>query len=118
MRAQRTKELIEGYMELHLKGMTPTEIAEHFNVSTWTVYHYLQEIADTHNISRDELLEKVHPPHKTEGRSHKIIVTIDPIKLQNDFVESINKISDVINFIDETIKNLEEEDTNNGETDR
>ena len=54
--ADRTLKMKSAYMSLFETGMTPKQIAEECGVSDWTVYHYLDEIAQENGVTRDSLL--------------------------------------------------------------
>ena len=62
-RQERTLQMIKGFLKDHQNGLTIPEIAKKYNLSVTTVRNYLDQIAEENNVSRDSLLERVHPPH-------------------------------------------------------
>lgn len=53
---ENTLQMKREYMKWHRMGLTPKEIAKKFHLSSWTVYHYLDEIAKENGVTREELL--------------------------------------------------------------
>ena len=60
---QRVEMLKKDFMKYHNNGYSIREIADVFQVDFSTVYNHLQEIADTHGVTRESLLERVSSPH-------------------------------------------------------
>lgn len=55
---ERTLKMKEEYVKLFNEGLSPKQIAKIFGLSSWTVYHYLGEIAEEAGVPRDSLLKK------------------------------------------------------------
>ena len=49
--------LFERYPDLHKAGLSNPDIAKQCGISVWTLYNYLQEIADEMGVSRESLVE-------------------------------------------------------------
>ena len=86
--SERKKLLKEGFMELRMQNKSIGEIAEHFQVSEWTVYHALDEIAEANGVTRNDLLYVILEPHNVVkgGRKEKK-ENINPEQLMEDFAE-------------------------------
>ena len=59
-RSERTKVMMDNFMDDHNDGMTIAEIADKYGLSSITVYRQLGEIAEKEGVSRDDLLQVVH----------------------------------------------------------
>ena len=75
--SDRVLEMKKRYMELHNAGLKPSEIADYFELSSWTIYHYLGEIAEENGVSRDELL--------SEKSQESTASSLDTISFQVDY---------------------------------
>ena len=110
-RTQRVSNLINGgYIELWKKGYTPKQIADKFNVSYQTVYRSLQEIADKNGLTREELL--VEPNHSGPIATRNYPLVREKIRaenLKNEINSAKKSIEKIIDQINVTLKELEEE---------
>jgi len=61
--SERTLQMKRSFMKLHEKGLGVREIAEQFNLSLYTVYSALGEIAQAAGVTRESLLQRPHGPH-------------------------------------------------------
>ena len=88
---ERTLQMMKCYVDLFNGGLSPKEIADKFNLSSWTVYHYLPEIAANAGVSRESLLRAPHASPLTYERE---FVPLEPVDLKNfeDKFESIMAI--------------------------
>lgn len=59
--AERTYQMMDNYMRLRNEGYSNEEIAKKYNLSGTAVRNRLQEIADKYGVSRESLLDKIHP---------------------------------------------------------
>lgn len=104
--SERVRLMKENFMELHNDGKTIQEIADHFHLTTATIYNYLQEIADANGVSRESLLQIVHKQHvmlKTRTPSPRDKIEINEIKQSFSAL-----IKDTDNLIGKFDKFLEE----------
>ena len=68
---ERTLKMIEEYHELRMvHGLSNAEIAKKFDLATWTVYHYIPQIARTHNVSPDTYKDRILVGHS--GNSERL----------------------------------------------
>lgn len=102
--SERTKKLIGGFMDLHNDGKTIKEIANHYNLSVWTVYNNLQTIADNNGVARDTLLEKVHKHHELKHSTNPKHEPIDIEKLHQNFSDIHDNVSNIIESIEKVLK--------------
>ena len=103
--SQRTIQMKQSFMKCHNEGMTISEIAEKFNVSVYTIYNNLQEIADKNNVTRESLLLRVHKPHEiSSNKNFKEQVEIEPEVLLADFDEVSKRLNNIIETIDSIVK--------------
>lgn len=121
-----TLQMKKEFVRLHRKGMTVKEIAERFDLSTWTVYHYLGEIAEENGLTREELLSKPKKPAVKNATAYLveeidycipggIIIevkrrksTSDEIKLLSSYAKDTDKsLSDLDKKVLASIKELE-----------
>lgn len=108
--SQRTIKMKENFMKYHNDGRTISEIAEIFNVSVYTIYNNLQEIADKNNVTRESLLLRVHKPHEiSNSKNFKEQVEINPEELLADFEEVSRRLNNINETIDSIVKEHEEE---------
>lgn len=105
--SERVKIMKEGFMTLHDSGKTISEIANHFEVSTWSVYKNLQDIADANGVTRESLLERVHNSHEVTTRTLRHQEKVTPIELNESFSKMLHEVDQLIENIDEI---LEEEE--------
>lgn len=108
--SERVLAMKKGFMKQHEKGETISEIAEHFNVSIWSIYDHLQEIADENGVTRESLLQRVHKPHEiskiNKARERE---KINPEELLTKLNESHKNLVEAIETIDDILeKELEE----------
>lgn len=94
--SERRKRLREGFMEMRGQNKTIEEIAEHFQVSTWTVYHALDDIAKENGVTREDLLYVVQEPHNVaKGGKKGKTENIQPEELREHFYELENVIKGI-----------------------
>lgn len=97
-KTQRVKYMEEHFMEFHNEGLSIPEIAVKCEVTTTTIYQKLQEIAKSNGVTREELLERVHPPH--------IVVNVTHRQGYTDFNEVLNLAKDLENQISMLINEI------------
>ena len=108
-KSERKIQLEKGYMECRNKGMTNSEIAEYFRVSTWTLYHSLQKIADDNGVTRESLLDVPQEQHKsTKSLNRRKIEKVDPKDLKEEFAELDNLAKEIIVKIDQVLQEEEQ----------
>ena len=99
--------MMKSYVKLFNEGLSPKEIADRFNLSSWTVYHYLPEIAANAGVSRESLLRAPHTSPLTYEREY---IPLEPVDLKNfeDKFESIMTIfSEMEQLVKTSISDLE-----------
>ena len=106
--SERVKIMKEGFMTLHNNGKTINEIAEHFKVSTWSVYNNLQDIADANGVTRDSLLTRVNKSHDVTKRTLRPQEKITPIELNESFFKMLHEVDQLIENIDEILEDEED----------
>lgn len=96
-REERTKEMIRQFPKLREENKSIQEIANIFGLSKKTVYEYLQEIADTNGVSREDLLYQVQKPHEvSDARVRKALEHVDVVALENHFSAMIDEVDKII----------------------
>lgn len=98
-RSERTLQMIEGFYEDHKNGLMIPDIAKKYNLSVTTVRNYLDQIAEENNVSRDSLLERVHPPHYMSESINRPTphISDEEFKLKADSVQqSLNELKDAV----------------------
>ena len=102
-RDERTLKMKEGYVELFNKGYTVKQIAETFGLSTWTVYHYLDEIAEKAGVPREALLNR----SRNVLKSSNLTTGLPSFSEQSDYESSCRELiekmeevhDDLVSFI-------------------
>lgn len=113
--SERMRALKENFMTLHQEGYGIPEIAQRFNVSISNVYRSLQEIADANGVSRESLLQVVKTyPRERELAEERRRVRVNVEELRQDFSEAGKMIDSLIDTIDRTLKEEEENDNHAG----
>lgn len=107
--SERVRRMKDGFMEQHNNGKSVSEIAEHFDVSTWSIYNNLQEIADKNGVERESLLKRVFTREETKGCKKEHKDGIEPEKLLNDFCEAKKTVKKVIETINNVLGEMQEE---------
>lgn len=82
---ERVTRMKMEYMQLREQGLTPIQIAHHFNLASGTVYSALQEIAIANGVSRDSLLLIPRSKHLTHERRFSPVVPVDPTEFRKRF---------------------------------
>ena len=113
-RSERRKRLIKGFMQLRQDGKTIAEIAKYFQVSTWTVYQSLQEIADANGVNREELLYVVQESHVVEKGSsrRKTTTRIAPEEIRKEFIDLLKMVDVTVEAIDKALQEGKEHEEN------
>ena len=74
---ERTLRMKEEYVNLFEAGMAPKQIAKKFGLSSWTVYNYLDEIAEKAGVPRESLLVRPHEPPTSRSYTPKAVPVAD-----------------------------------------
>ncbi len=82
---ERVIQMKRKYMQLRAQGMTPIQIAHHFDLASGTVYAALQEIATANGVSRDSLLLIPRSKHLTHERRYTPVAPVDPTEFRKRF---------------------------------
>jgi transcriptional antiterminator len=104
---ERTLQMMKNYILLHNAGMTPGEIAKKFDLSTWTVYNALQEIADNAGVTRESLLERPHSEHQPFERISEPVKPIDIKAFSEKFQNALGFMSEFKEMVDMAIEDAE-----------
>ena len=106
--SERVYQMMKGFMDCHKKGMTISEIANIFGVSSVTVYKYLEEIAKQNELKREDLLQvvKTSPSHYLKKEAETFNVDVGKVLAEIDDVKA--GISRAISEIDVIIMKCEE----------
>lgn len=99
---QRVENLKKDFMKYHNDGYSIRDIANIFHVDFSTVYNHLQEIADTHGVTRESLLERVSSSHTSRLSFQKD--KTDVRELKDGFSNIEKDIDKVISVIDKITK--------------
>lgn len=99
--AERTHVMMEQFMLLHNEGYSIAEIANKFNLSAFTVYNHLQEIAEANNVSRDSLLKVVRTA-RTERQLRE-----EQKKVQVKFEEVMQGLTSAYKALQEVSENID-----------
>ena len=104
--SERVKQMKKDFIKYRESGKTIKEIANIFGLTDRTVYLHLQDIADENNLSRDELLFRVHKQHirvsNKQVNEKKEIIDIDEMK--KEFNEMLKTSENIIEKIEETLE--------------
>ena len=103
--SERVKQMKKDFIKYRESGKTIKEIANIFGLTDRTVYLHLQDIADENNLSREELLFRVHKQHirvSNNKINEKEIIDIDEMK--KDFNEMLKTSERIIKNIEETLE--------------
>jgi len=108
--SERTKMMKANFMNDREIYSSMVEIAEKYQLSVFTVYDNLQDIADENGVSRDSLLFVVHKEHEVGNKKiQRKGKEINPEELKKDFEileETVQSLREKIH----TILNQQEED--------
>ena len=99
---------MENYVQLHDDGYTPKEIAKQYNLSVWTVYERLNQIAEQSGRSRESLLERVVIADHS-GRNYTPVKPIDRTGFEKNYNDALRKLEELIEMVKITAEVLEEE---------
>lgn len=94
-RDERTLKMMEEYMSLRNEGYTVEQIAKKFGLSTFTVYHYLNEIAKKYGVPREELLDVPHSKPVTYERQFAPVKPIDSAEFDRKSKEIMSNLDNL-----------------------
>jgi DNA-binding CsgD family transcriptional regulator len=113
-RNERTLQMMQNYVRLHAEGLSPSEIAKRYNLSTRNVYYVLQEIADKAGVSRESLLKAPHSEHQPYERISEPVKPVDTkafserfqnaLAVMNEFKELVQMAIDGAEHYEETME--------------
>lgn len=113
-RNERTLQMMQNYVRLHAEGLSPSEIAKRYNLSTRNVYYVLQEIADKAGVSRESLLKTPHSEHQACERISEPVKPVDAkafserfqnaLAVMNEFKELVQMAIDDAEHYEETME--------------
>jgi predicted DNA-binding protein YlxM (UPF0122 family) len=106
--------MMQNYVRLHAEGLSPSEIAKRYNLSTRNVYYVLQEIADKAGVSRESLLKAPHSEHQPYERISEPVKPVDTkafserfqnaLAVMNEFKELVQMAIDDAEHYEETME--------------
>lgn len=112
--SERTFQMLIHFMELRGRGLSIKQIAYKYDLSTSTVYKYLDHIVEQHNairpdapITRDMLLDQPHTQYNRTDYSYALLAPIDISQFRTDFNGTLQGIDTLLGAIAGTI--LEQE---------
>ena len=111
---ERTLQMMQNYVRLHEQGLSAIEIAEIYDLSTFTVYSSLQEIADRAGVSRESLLTRPHSEHQPFER---VSEPVKPIKIEafrEKFQNALEIMGEFREMVEMAIDDAEEYERNEG----
>lgn len=104
IQSERTLKMRQEFMELHQEGLNIKEIADHFDLSTGTVYALLDEIATAAGVSRESLLQRPHSAHCPHDYSRSAQCTpINLLDYQMHATETLVNIQQTITTVNQYI---------------
>lgn len=100
-KTKRVKEMMENFMVLRKEDRTIAEIAAMFGITPFTIYNYLQEIADANGVEREELLYIPHPNYSrvAEGQKQEIADFEEVKQLSNGISKQVDNLLSSISTI-------------------
>ena len=105
---ERTLKMKEEYVSLFEAGMTPKEIAKKFELSSWTVYNYLDEIAKEAGVPRESLLVRPHESPKSREQVSRVFPSADIVGTRERFTKLGKGINELRDEVASYIKQQEE----------
>lgn len=103
---ERTLKMMEGFIPMHERGLTVSEIAKKFKLSETTVYSKLSVIAERAGVSRESLLQKpIQADHS--GRNFTPVKPVDAEKFNKEFDATMSGLENLRKIIAETIEEHE-----------
>ena len=103
---ERTLKMMENYMTLRRKGLSNHEIAQEFNLSDWTVYNRLGQIAEKEGVTREELLDKPIYVRYVTNRNFTPVKPISREKFNDSFTLLLNEVDSICAEISKTIEDI------------
>lgn len=94
--SERTFQMKEQFMTLHEQNLSIKEIAYRFNLSTYTVYSHLQEIADRAGVARESLLQIPHSQHVTYERKYAPVQPVDLTNFNHQFHDTLTQFDQLL----------------------
>lgn len=104
---ERTLQMMKNYVSLHDGGMSPRDIAKKFDLSYWTVYNALQEIADNAGVTRESLLKRPHSEHQPFERISEPVKPINIKAFSERFQNALGFMSEFKEMVDMAIEDAE-----------
>ena len=109
---ERTLQMMQNYILLHDRGMSPGEIAKKYNLSSRTVYGVLQEIADAAGVPRKSLLERPHSEHQHFERVSEPVKPINVKAFSERLQDALSVMNEFKEMVEMAIDDAEEYERN------
>ena len=100
---ERTLKMMESYVKLHNEGHSVKEIAKMFNLSPFTIYDHLGEIAENNGVTRESLLERVFIADHS-GQNFTPVKPIDSTAFRNHLNLALKEVDDLKATISQAIE--------------
>ena len=101
---ESTLRMESEFMALHSQGMTIPQIAKKFNLTTTTIYSLLDDIAKQNGVSRESLLERVHPKHQMSSDCYREqLAAVNPIDYNTRYNEVMVGIYEIRKMLKKVI---------------
>lgn len=105
---ERTLRMMDNYVTDFKSGMDPKEIGAKYGLSSWTVYHYLPEIARREGVPKDSLLKRPHDVHIMTGvRNYEPVKPIDVEETEGYLGTLKQGFQDVLSMMDKAETNVD-----------
>ena len=106
-RNERTLQMMKNFIKHHDEGMGIPEIATKYDLSSWTVYQCLAEIAADAGVSRESLLEVPHCKQHFPLHSFKPVKPVDMKGFNQHFEATVTEMDAVRREVKKTIETQE-----------
>lgn len=113
--SERTFQMLKHFLELRRQGLSIKQISYKYDLSTSTVYKYLDHVVEQYNaihpdtpITRDMLLDQPHSQYTARAEySYALLAPIDISQFRTDFDGMMQGIDTLLDAVAGTI--LEQE---------
>lgn len=112
--SERTFQMLIHFLKLREQGLSIKQIAYKYDLSTSTVYKYLDHVVEQHNaihpdapITREMLLDQPHTQYNRADYSYALLAPIDISQFRTDFNSMLQGVDALLSAVAGTI--LEQE---------
>lgn len=94
--------MMDGFLEQRQAGKSIKEISELYNLSKFTIYHNLQEIANRNGVTRESLL---YTPQKSHGGNFaKEREKVNPEEIEEMIESLISESDELLTLLNDNIE--------------